>query len=432
MALVTHVTGRPRVSTNMQMPRMQRGIRRPTHNWNVKNPPFTFQPVMCAPVWPGETLKSARWKARAITDPILGRLVGWWLEYYLFYVPMSATKSADTNKAMLLDATAEVHSNVTRSAVNYLKDDGSVESTDWMTECLDPIIERWFREEGETTDTAYFGAGAPPGDDKWYKVKCEAPGWTDSYRSDTTDAADDITLVDEAGSGTLTASELDQQMRLWELARMQGLTTQSYEEFLMSYRVNVPQEPGVGEVELLRYARLFQYPSNTVVPTTGAVTSAVSWSVDQSADKDRFFREPGFLIMGTCARPKVYFTKQTSFAASQMSDAFAWLPATLWEDPRLGLRRLITDQMVKDSGPCVFDIRDLAMYGDQYVSHLASTGMNPVNLPDTSENVKWIADADIKAMFVTSASAYYVEQDGHCELTVASSVKDPEPVRSGV
>lgn len=418
----------PRVAVVNQIPRQQRGIRRPTHNWAVKNPPFTFQPCMIAPVLPGETMKSARWKARAITDPVKGRLIGWWLEHYLFYVPISAMlDDASSLKTMFIDATQSLATNATRHAPGYMKDDGTVNSYDWLHLCVNQIVERWFRSQsGEASD--YYFSGAPPGDGKWFKVKAECPGWMDSLRATADDTSLDVTLVDEAGSGTLTASELDTAMRTWQLQRLQGLTMQSYEEFLLTYRVRVPIEPGRGEVELLRYSRAWQYPSNTVVPTTGAVTSAVSWSIEENAGKDRFFREPGFIVMGTCARPKVYHSKQTSYAASQMTDAFAWLPATLWENSRVGERSLSTDQLIKDIGASTFDVKDLLVYGDQFVNDLAATEFNLVALPTGADwNRQYPSDTDIKGLFV-SDTVYMVTQDGHCELTIASSVNDPEPM----
>lgn len=423
---------RPMVSNIMQMPRMQRGTRRPSHNWFVKNPPFCFQPCMMVPVLPGETLKSARWQARGVTDPIKGRLLGWWLEHYLFYVPISAMNLGDPEdlKFMFIDASATIAENVTRSDTNYLNDDGTVTSYDWVTECVVPIINRWFRTRNTVAGTYYFGAGAPPGNDRWYKVKCEAPGWTDSLTLQSTDTGLDVDLIDAASTDVLTASELDIAMRTWELHRLQGLTQQTYEEFLMTYRVRVPADPNVGEPELLRYSRAWQYPSNTVVPTTGAVTTAVSWTVSESADKDRRFKEPGFIIMGTCARPKVYFSKQTSFAASQMTDAFAWLPATLWDQARVGIRKLDNDQMVKDGGAIQFDVKDLMVYGDQFLNALDYAEANMVALPDNVANVEYVADADIKAMF-SSDTVFMVTQDGHCELTIASSTTDPEPVKLG-
>lgn len=429
------VRPRPIVSSVEAMPRMQRGIRRPTHTWKTRFPAFTFQPVCIAPVLPGETLKNARFTVRAVTDPIYDRLAGWWLEHYWFYVPVSAIDElTGTAKGIFLDGGTTLAAAHTRGDVNYMKDDaGTGVSYDWLEQCLRAIINRWFRDEADTYATAAgVFTGAPPGDQKWYKVKADPPGWMDSLRLQSTEETDDVTIIDAATSDVLHASELEVAMRQWELLRYQGLTQQTYEEYLQTYRVRVPVEPGVGQVELLRYSRSWQYPSNTVVPTTGAVTTAVSWSVSESADKDRFFKEPGFLIGGTCARPKVFFAKQTSYMASIMTDAFAWLPATLWEDSRVGVRTLPVDTVVKDfSAAARADIKDLLMYGDQFIGGqiaLTATNKSLVNLP-VSANRLFPVDADIKALFIDGAgTAYMVEQDGRVDFTIATSVKDPEPI----
>lgn len=430
---------RPRVSVVEQMPRMPRGIRRPTVQWKVSNPAFTLQPCCIHPVLPGETLKNARFMVRAVTDPVNDRLAGWWLEHYLFYVPISAINALvggaapGTIKTMFIDGGTTLQAATTRSNVNYLKDDaGPNTGYDWLEQCLRCIVNRWFRDEADTYALAagVFNA-APPGDGKWYKVKAEPPGWMDSLRLKTTAETDDVALIDAATTDVLYASEVEKAMNQWELLRYQGLTQQTYEEYLQTFRVHVPQEPGVGEVELLRYSRSWQYPSNTVNPATGAVTTAVSWSVSESADKDRFFKEPGFVVVATCARPKVYFAKQTSYPAAVMYDAMAWLPATLWNNYKVGIRDLAVDQVLKDF-PSVaqFDVRDLLVYGDQFVGGsiaLTATTKSMVNLP-TSTNRLFPVDADIKALFVDTVTNYNIEQDGRIDFTIASPVQDPEPV----
>jgi len=416
---------------------MRRKIRRPTHTWKVKQPAFCFQPTMIAPVLPGETLKNARFQARAVTDPVNDRLSGWWLEHYLFYVPISAINELTTTaKGIFLDGGTTLKGAVTRTNVNYMKDDAGPEGYDWLEHATRAIINRWFRDEADTyaTSAGLFSA-APPGDGRWYKTKADPPGWMDSLRLESAAEADDVALIDAATSDVLYTSEVETAMRQWELLRYQGLTQQTYEEYLQTFRVRVPTEPGVGTVELLRYSRAWQYPSNTVVPTTGAVTTAVSWAVEEQADKDRFFREPGFLIMGTIARPKVFFGLQTSYAAMHMYDAFAWLPATLWQDQRVGVRQLAADQIIKDIGAVSeFDIKDLLMYGDQFIGgsiSLTATNKSLVNLP-VSGNRLFPTDTDVKALFVDTTTNYLVEQDGRCDLTIATSVHDPEPVLASV
>lgn len=420
----------------IQLPRTRRGTRVPVHTWRVKHPAFCLQPIVIAPVWPGETLKQARIQYRCVTDPIANRLGGWWKEHFFFYVPWSAMDAENygggTLKEMMIEPEHPgIAYNPTRTDVNYMNDDGVVQSYDWLQLIQQVVVDRWFRSEGETQNLAagWFGAGQPPGNDRWYKVRAEAPGWADSYGDDSEETDPDITLVDEAGSGTLTASELETAMRQWQLQRYQGLTAMTWEEFLQTYRVSVPTEPGIAEVELLRYSRDWAYPSNTVVPTTGAVTTAVSWAKRFSINKRRFFREPGFIVGFSVVRAKVFFAKQTSYAASQMYTAMSWLPATLWQELRLGVTSIATDQMIKDAGAAQFDVRDLAMYGDQFLGNIsaAATNQSLVNLPDTDKNTKYIADADIKALFVDTTTNYLIEEDGRCDLAIASSIKDFTP-----
>ena len=85
----------------------------------------------------------------------------------------------------------------------------------------------------------------------------------------------------------VTASEIDATMRTWQFQRANGLTPMDYEDWLATYGI-VPQAAENHRPELLRYVREWQYPSNTVDPSTGVSSSAVSWAVAERADKDRF------------------------------------------------------------------------------------------------------------------------------------------------
>ena len=66
--------------------RTGRVTRGPRHSFNLRHRPFQIQPFLLAPVLPGETMKSLLLQSRAVTSPISNPLVGWWLEYYVFYV----------------------------------------------------------------------------------------------------------------------------------------------------------------------------------------------------------------------------------------------------------------------------------------------------------------------------------------------------------
>ena len=91
------------VSNLQPVGRMGRVMRSPRHSFIVEHRPFEITPFFIAPVLPGETLKNLLWQARAVTKPIKQPLVGWWLEYYMFYVKMRDLTDRDTLTAMLLD-----------------------------------------------------------------------------------------------------------------------------------------------------------------------------------------------------------------------------------------------------------------------------------------------------------------------------------------
>ena len=66
--------------------RVGRVPRNPRHTFKVDLKPFEIQPVVIAPVLPGETMKRMTFQSRVVTKPIVEPLMGWWLEYYFFYV----------------------------------------------------------------------------------------------------------------------------------------------------------------------------------------------------------------------------------------------------------------------------------------------------------------------------------------------------------
>ena len=78
----------------VDLPRQGRVSRRPEHTFHVRYRPFQIQPVMIAPVLPGETLKQAQFQMRAVADPIRNPLVGWWSSWMMFYVPFRALPGA--------------------------------------------------------------------------------------------------------------------------------------------------------------------------------------------------------------------------------------------------------------------------------------------------------------------------------------------------
>ena len=158
----------------------------------------------------------------------------------------------------------------------------------WSALCLKRVTEDYFRTEDEVWNT-HAVDGLP-------LAKINGDSILNSaVLDDNFIGPADVDLpvgVDDK----VTASEIDATMRTWQFQRANGLTPMDYEDWLATYGI-VPQAAENHRPELLRYVREWQYPSNTVDPATGVPSSAVSWAVAERADKDRFFRELGFLFV---------------------------------------------------------------------------------------------------------------------------------------
>ena len=175
--------------------------------------------------------------------------------------------------------------------------------------------------------------------------------------------------------------------------------------------------------------REWSYPSNTINPENGTPSSAVSWSIAERADKDRFFAEPGFIIGVSVARPKVYMGKQRESASHLLNDAFSWLPAVMREQAETSLK-----QVAQGTGPLGglhtanaywVDIRDLFLYGDQYVNFaLTETDAGLVALPSTSNSLsRYASEADVDALFA-SDTRELVRSDGIINMTILGTQID--------
>jgi hypothetical protein len=59
---------------------------------------------MCiAPVLPGETMKNLLLQARVVSDPIKNPLIGWWCEFYFFYVKHRDLDDRDVFTEMMVN-----------------------------------------------------------------------------------------------------------------------------------------------------------------------------------------------------------------------------------------------------------------------------------------------------------------------------------------
>lgn len=400
------------------MPRARRVPRNPKHPFAIYHKPYALCPIAIMPVLPGETLKNLNWQARVVTDPVKAKLTGWSLEYYWFYVKHRDLTERDTLTAMMTTPGTDVTGidDVITSTAWY--HGGTAGNLNWVKMCTVAVTEEYFREEGETWNSALM--------ESYPAVRIPQNGWWDSYLTATAETGDDVSItvgVDDI----VTASEIDEAMQQYELLRYQGLTTQTYEEYLMTYGVR-PEQTQVNKPELLRYTKSWQYPTNIVEPTTGVPSSAVSWSIQERADKDRYFKEPGFVVGYTVARPKVYLSNQRGHIAALMNDVYKWLPATL-NNPRASQKLIdnanaVTNGITEDFW---IDFRDLLYYGDQFVNFaMTETTMGLVALPTAAGGFKYPTEAMVDGLF-SSTTAEYVRQDGMATAMIMGSVHDHYP-----
>lgn len=403
------------------LPRTGRVMRHPKHTFQIRQRPFEITPFMIAPVLPGETMKNLLLQSRCVTDPIKSPLIGWWLEYYFFYVKHRDLDARDTLTAMMLDPSTSVAAlrDAAGTAWTYVADD----DIDWVTPCLKRVTEDYFRDEGETWNGFVITAGRPA-------AKIVGNSWLDSVvdRNDVLDTQEiTVDTLSGGSSDAVKISEIDAALRQYNFLRDNQLINMTYEDYLATFGVR-PTTVELHRPELLRYVRDWQYPSNTVNPSTGVPSSAVSWVIAERADKDRFFKEPGFIFGVSVVRPKVYLQGQSGNAAGLLDNAYTWLPALMRDDPRTSLK-----EVVSNNGPLqatthnyVVDVRDLFLYGDQFINFdITSTDANIIGLPNAAlSNKKYPASADADELFAAASPANQVRQDGIVSLAILGTQVD--------
>ena len=403
----------------------RRALRRPAHDFNIKHRPYSITPFFIAPVLPGETLTNLLYQARAVSDPIQNPIIGWWLEHYFFYVPWRGMPDFQaTLKAMAIDAatsTAGLKAGA-NSVINYTFKGGM----NFVDECLEVVTERYFRDEGESYTAATTADGLP-------KAIIDQGKWIHSLKLASAGADDpELPGVDELEELDILPG-FSSHYAQWEMMRDLNLTDVTFEDYLRSEGVSVPAaDTGVPQEdykpELVRFSRDWTYPTNHIDPTNGVPASAVSWSIAERADKRRLFKEPGFLFGVSVVRPKVYLGNQKGAAVGAMDNIYRWLPAMLRGEEYTGLVETAfsaTDGILQNQASNYwFDIADLLVFGDQFVNYAATVATgHVVALPTAALEKRYVADADISAMFKTATTAEFIRQDGRVSASLLSKVR---------
>ena len=195
---------RPVISV-AEMPRQRRTPRNPRHPFAVKHKPYAIAPFCVAPVLPGETLKNFQWQARAVTDPLKSPLVGWHLEYYWFYVKFRdlAISSALTDMMVNPDRDMTDVDDATTDTAFYHP--GTVGNINFTKEAYKAIVNYWFRNDGETWDSALI--------DSYAAAQINGNSWLDSVSVTGPQDLASQPSITVGGDGLFTADEVDVLIR---------------------------------------------------------------------------------------------------------------------------------------------------------------------------------------------------------------------------
>lgn len=395
--------------------------RYPKHTFSVIQRPYEITPFFIAPVLSGETLKNLLLQARAVSTPLENPLIGHHLEHYLFYIKLRDLSDAEDLVEMLMDTTASGVDLASGDSVYYNVKSGAPK---WVEMCLNSIVTHYFRDEGDTASHVGSVTGLPLA--QWTNYKSLMESMIDAADMETDTAAD-----------TVPFPEYEKEYATWEFMRQMQLTEVSFEDYLGTFGVRTP-DAEIRRPELVRMIKNWTYPTNTL-DGDGTINSQASWSVAERADKDRFFKEPGFLFGVTVHRPKVYSSLQIQSAVSVLGDAFSWLPALMKDQPFTSLKTIAGDaaalpysaassptggQLDSDEDYWV-DVRDLYLHGDQFVNHTPGADVNnSVPAEDLTDfhGKKYPSSAGLQ--LIGKSDTLTVKQDGVVSMNILGTQID--------
>lgn len=402
------------------MPKSKRVLRKPVHPFSIEFEPYQVQPFFIAPVLPGETMTNLLYQSKSISDLIKNDIIGWWYEVYFFYVKHRDLSISAELQAMVLDPTYDISAKYVAADVGtFHTANATPDGINFVQLCQTAVVDDYFRYEGEVASDHLISS-----------VPCASSAienWMDSLALKSVFDAQDFD-ADLDADATITAGEIEKALRIYQSLQAAGLTDQTYEDFLRQYGVNIPQSEIEGKTELLRYIRKWKTPSRLIDPADGSPVAQMQWDLTERADKNRLFKEPGFVFGVSVVRPKVYEVNHRGTVTSFMTDAYAWLPAMQIGDANTGIRthEVGHGPLQASTAEYMYDIRDLLMYGEQFLNYVTTTtGKNEINLPVNGiTNKRYPQDSDVDRLFVAASPANKIITDGVVTLSVKSQVQD--------
>lgn len=409
--------------------------RYPKHAFVAREMPFQLQPIMIAPVLPGETMKNLFFESRVVSDPVKNPLIGWKKEFYFYYVPVTLLM-VDAIRDMFIDpANTDIASTLGIPASNgpYYTAKGGV---DYLKRATLAVARAHFWDEDDADQI---------GDNGIPNVQIRDRFWLDSL----TDK--DLSILSADPADTIdTPTNFEQLATLQEAydqLRQVGVANITFEDFLRSYGVSIPETVDEKKPELLARFSDFQYPSNTIDPVTGSPSSAISWVFKNGKRDPKLFKEPGFIVGFSITRPKVYFGGLAGNLSAHLTRAWDWLPNYLNEASPSPMPETAFKKFAADTGPLGdrnqsdaywVEMRDLFLFGDQFqnvnpwvddttnpldgANHLlGSPGLGFGDSPVA--HGKYLHPDDLQALFKNPVNKY-IRQDGYVSLQVQGKVRE--------
>lgn len=420
------------------VPKTGRVGRYPKHNFLTRELVYTAQPFMIAPVLPGETLTNLYFESRVVSDPVRNPIIGWKKEYYFFYVPITLLL-LDAVRNMFIDpANVDIAGTVPGSAGYSQSFYAAKGGVNYLQRALKVIVDAHFRDEGEVAEDYQLASGIP-------FVQIRDRMWLDSVTD-----KDRAPLAADPGAGT-TPGNMEQLQALYEAydqLRKIGVAELTFEDYLRSYGIDVPEIVNERTPELLARFSDWQYPTNTINPANGAPASALSWVFKNGNSQPKFFTEPGFVVGVSITRPKVYFGGLGGALAGHLTRAWDWLPNYLNEGSPIPLPETAFKRFAADTGPLGdrdpatdaywVEMRDLFTHGDQFHNVRAFPNNGAVTddfpnhlwaLPPSNDmhKYKYPTEDMVRGLFVTPASSATVRQDGYVALSIKGRVEKDHP-----
>lgn len=416
-------------------PRHKRRMRRPRIDTSSIMIPYGIAPIGFHPVLPGETLKSLWGQLTFVSDPLRSRFQTGWLDTFAFYVKHSQLNIASDLINMHVDGVTLPTTPLAAEDREFITPAGGV---DFVKRCYDQIVAWYFRDSDEalTPATGLLSFDQQP-------AQIQRDGWWQSGKLASSAPASDHELPGEdpeQPTDNIVEATYANHWTQWQRMRALGLTEATYEDYLKAQGVAVVEKNNDEELnkpELLGRWGEFLMPVNTVEPSTGTPSTAHVKTLKLQLDAAKALREPGWIMLVACWRPKVHLNNIKGTMAAFMTEADDWMPASLSQHGYTSLKSFNSatgPAPVATTGASAMwvDLRDYLLYGEQQCFYspndatdsytLRTTGMLAPALPDANFNTRYLTTAQAKDVFLNPANFNAMRVDGVISFEIASQI----------